>query len=162
MKTSDLVVGNKYLVSKHPSILHPVIFERKIPEDRIFEGEYEFDKLIFTEEEVNDYVEPVKTKVTKVKPHVKPRVKPRVKLMSNGRRQFDVNFKLTVVRHCKGLKAASGYKKGNTKGCGIKEYLSSMGIDNKHLHYWSKQFDQGHFSSERAVAFSRKDTMVHG
>ena len=95
----------------------------------------------------------------KVSPKTKPKTKPKIKLMSNGKRQFDVELKLMVVRHVAELRKIKGKAHGNK---GIKEYLESMMVNSGHLVYWTKQFNQGHFTSNRAVAFSRQDIMIHG
>ena len=111
-------------------------------------------------------VEPVVPK--KPKAPVISSTKPRVKLMSNGRRQFDVAFKLMVVRRIKRM------QQDKSKPCltylgnvlnydqGISRYITDSKLSLGQVYYWIKQFDQGHFSQERAVAFSRKAVMVHG
>ena len=85
--------------------------------------------------------------------------KPRVTLLANGNRQFDMVFKTTVVRAVNELRKLRGKAHGNK---GINEYLSTMGITHSHARYWAKQFNQGHFTSNRAIAFSRQDIMIHG
>lgn len=85
----------------------------------------------------------------------KPKVKPKVTLMTSGRRQFDSTFKLEVVR-----KAAEIRRKKQWGG--LTKLLKEYRIDAKRLSYWEKQHQEGHFSSNRAVAFSRRATMVHG
>jgi transposase-like protein len=71
------------------------------------------------------------------------------------RKQYDVNFKVNIVR-------TANFLKNNGKHGQIKDLLRVNGVTGSMLHYWRKQFNQGHFNGERAVAFSRKDTMVHG
>jgi hypothetical protein len=75
--------------------------------------------------------------------------------LGSTNRQFDVAFKQSIVRAAKvtRLKKRHG---------GIKVILDTHGITSAHLTYWTRQHDEGHFSAERAVAFSRKITMVHG
>ena len=70
-------------------------------------------------------------------------------------RQFDVTFKKTVVRNVQELRRQG--KHGS-----LTAYYKALGITRQHAAYWEKQFQQGHFSSERAVAFSRKEVMIHG
>jgi hypothetical protein len=52
-------------------------------------------------------------------------------------------------------------REGAAKGT-IKSFLTSHKITRQHVNYWEKQFDEGHFSPFRAVAFSRRSVMVHG
>lgn len=70
-------------------------------------------------------------------------------------RQFDVNFKISIVRQANQIKR-------NGQHGQLKLLLQTHQLADAHLYYWRKQFNQGHFASERAVAFSRKDTMIHG
>jgi hypothetical protein len=70
-------------------------------------------------------------------------------------RQFDVAFKQSIVR------AAKEVKRKKRHG-GIKVLLETHGITDQHLAYWRKQHNEGHFSPERAVGFSRQTTMIHG
>jgi len=71
------------------------------------------------------------------------------------RRQFDSQFKQTIVR------LADSIKQNKDHG-GIKKLLDTHRISSVQLCYWRKQHKQGHFTSNRAVAFSRKPEMVHG
>lgn len=84
------------------------------------------------------------------------KAKPRVRIKASGRRQFDVAFKQMVVREYNALPKVSKNKTG------VKDLLTKYDIRMARLTYWRKQHSQGHFSAERAVSFSRKDTMVHG
>lgn len=76
------------------------------------------------------------------------------------KRQFDKQFKVTVVRAVKAIR--SEYPKGSHCQGKVAEYLRTLQVTTKHFNYWNKQFDLGHFSDERAIAFSRKPTMIHG
>lgn len=72
-----------------------------------------------------------------------------------SRRQFDRSFKVGIVRAVRNL------RKFGSRG-DIGKLLQANEITHVRLHYWEKQFDEGHFSIERAVAFSRKKQMIHG
>lgn len=82
-------------------------------------------------------------------------VKPRIRTLSSGRRQFDVTFKKLAVRKLKEIRTVKDWG-------GISRLVRVLKISHYQLRYWEQQFDQGHFSPERAVAFSRKPTMIHG
>jgi hypothetical protein len=75
--------------------------------------------------------------------------------LGSTNRQFDVPFKQSVVRAAKATRLQKRHG-------GIKIILDMHGITSAHLTYWTRQHDEGHFSAERAVAFSRKLTMIHG
>lgn len=90
--------------------------------------------------------------VTKVKPS--NAMKPRIKTFASGKRQFDVEFKMMIVR------TANGYS--GTRTGAVAALLSKYSLDKGYLKYWRKQFNEGHFTANRAVAFSRKPTMIHG
>ena len=154
MNPCDLVVGESYRYNNvQDEDNYLVIYENRL-DSAPFHGQYEFDVAIFTDSQVKEYITPVKpVKPTK---HLKPlnQSKPRVTISTNGRRQFDVNFKLMVVRNCISIR--------KTKEQTLTKYLNSMGVSRQVVSYWNTQFNQGHFGSTRAVAFSRKVTMVHG
>ena len=95
--------------------------------------------------------------VDKVEPYNEPVVVKRVPATSI--RQFDSTFKLSIVRQVLAIRKHN--KTNKTRG-GITVLLDSWGITWQHVTYWMKQHDQGHFTTNRAVAFSRKDTMIHG
>ena len=97
-------------------------------------------------------VEPLEPVVTKVKPSNS--MKPRIKTFASGKRQFDVEFKLMIIR------TANSY--AGTRTGSVTALLKKYSLDKSQLKYWRKQFNQGHFTANRAVAFSRKDTMIHG
>lgn len=100
----------------------------------------------------------VKSKPTKVTKVTKVSLPEEVSTQSHTRakrRQFDVVFKQGIVR------AANKLKKEGKQG-DISILLKANEITPVHLCYWRKQHNQGHFTIERAVAFSRKNTMVHG
>lgn len=99
-----------------------------------------------------DYVE---HHVPTVKPSISSTSKPRTRILSSGKRQFDVTYKLNVVRKVREARRTG--KRGD-----IKVILESYQIDNKRLQYWEKQHDQGHFAQGRAIAFSRQTTMIKG
>ena len=80
--------------------------------------------------------------------------KPRITLKSSGKRQFDTAFKLGIVRAVDNIKRSRKW--------GIQDLLASYNLTFAHVIYWRKQRDQGHFSTERAIAYSRQDTMIHG
>ena len=77
--------------------------------------------------------------------------KPTIRIKANGLRQFDVTFKLMIVRAC------NNAKYGETRAI-----LDEYQLSNVRLQYWRRQFNEGHFTANRAVAFSRKQIMVHG
>lgn len=142
----DTTVGKQYT-----GILTPVNAKFKTGENKGELNTFTAPLITFTDDlgdEVNLNTSHSKVEYTEVP------AKPRVRLLSSGRRQFDVNFKMTVVRHCDELR--------RTQQWGINDYLKSLGITSFHLSYWRKQKAEGHFSIERAVAFSRKPTMIHG
>lgn len=71
------------------------------------------------------------------------------------RKQYDVNFKVNIVR------TADHLSKHGKHGQ-IKQLLTVNNVSSSMLCYWRKQFNQGHFTANRAVAFSRKQEMTHG
>tara|TARA_R110002051_G_C8565057_1_gene474852 strand:+ start:573 stop:812 length:240 start_codon:yes stop_codon:yes gene_type:complete len=77
--------------------------------------------------------------------------KPVIRVPSSGHRQFDVAFKMMIIRAC------AVAKRGD-----IQKILNEYQLNPARLSYWRKQFDQGHFTRNRAVAFSRQPTMIHG
>jgi transposase-like protein len=91
-----------------------------------------------------------------VKAKVKPSnaTKPRIKTFASGKRQFDVEFKMMIVR------TANSYS--GTRTGQVAALLKKYSLDKGYLKYWRKQFNEGHFTANRAVAFSRKPTMIHG
>lgn len=68
-------------------------------------------------------------------------------------RQFDVNFKINIVVE------ANRIRRSGKRGA-IKTLLDTHALSHSHLKYWHRQYLQGHFAPQRAIAFSRKDTMV--
>lgn len=82
--------------------------------------------------------------------------KPRVRVLASGRRQFDVNFKQACVRRMEYIRTHK--PKGET----VYKFLAEIKVGATQAYYWERQHREGHFSSERAVAFSRKKTMIHG
>jgi transposase-like protein len=164
MNKSEFKVGNKYIITKEDTGAIPdynaigVILTGKHddgtdnPEFYLPEGmrdDFGDNWIYLGVSFVEPYVEP---KVTK--PKTTKASKPRIKTLTSGRRQFDVAFKLMIIRTANSF---SGTRTGK-----VAALLAKYSLDKGHLKYWRKQFNQGHFSPERAVAFSRKDTMVHG
>lgn len=88
---------------------------------------------------------------------MKSQDKPVVKLMASGRRQFSPSFKIMIVKHCARLRREHGGKGAKN---GVKEYLEQYQLDPRTERYWKVQYAQGHFMPDRAVAFSRKPTMI--
>lgn len=95
----------------------------------------------------------VKVHESEFEPKVKPKVKPKV-TPSSSRRQFDVTFKIQIARTASDIRRT---KKGS-----LRQLAREYSIDHSLVRYWERQFAEGHFSSCRAVAFSRKTTMIKG
>lgn len=150
-KNGNLALNDTTVGKQYTGILTPVNTKFKTGENKGDLNTFTAPFITFTDDvgdEVNVVISSAEIEYTEVP------AKPRVRLLSSGRRQFDVNFKMTVVRHCDEIR--------RTKKGGIGTYLQSLGITDGHLFYWRKQKAEGHFSAERAVAFSRKPTMIHG
>lgn len=69
--------------------------------------------------------------------------KPKVRVLTSGRRQFDMNFKRAAVEH--------GYRVGN-----FTKAAQAADVHVQQVYYWRRQYDEGRLTPEFAVAFSRQ------